>query len=479
MNYNKNKPSIAQLLADVLKVEAPMKYLKAQGGLAFPQQTMKAPDQPIAVPRGRSSQIKEHTSRADYTMPFKMRQRKDTTAEIAAQREQRIAASVKARAVPWTSTNWRERMAAETAATGDKLSLQQLPVVGKYIPNMLDATGGIGHMATALGSAPLRAKQENSLMPYVTAVGMPLALGAVGGLGVKTTGEFVNNMVNPLAGLPSVSKLFRRIKPPVVAAENRIVHGLYDDLGETDYSGHLAFYEENVDNTMIKPTTLLGKVKEYGKVKAQSVDSRIGAALDRSQKLTPLSDIVADANIRLNAGLGVNKTAHKVQLEHVDDNLIKVLINGHHTGDLEMASLAAKRKSLTELLKVKKTQKSLVNQFGHSSSMFENAEIQGYAKQGDFPFSEVETWTKDKLAAAFGPEVTTFRNTGISGEINKAISESLKNKNSRLYSGGTGHSVEGEIRYNNLLSKGFIEKITGRNSYGGDIYMYKKEGGKL
>ena len=439
------------------------RYLKAQQGIIVP------------VPRIRSSEIKEHASRLN--MPMAPVYRKDTAAEIAAQREKRIAASVKARAIPWTGSNWKERMAAETAATADKLSLQQLPVVGKYVPGILDVTGGIGNMASALGSAPLRAKQQNSLMPYVTAVGMPLALGAVGGIGVKTTGQFVNNMVNPLAGLPSVSKLFRRIKPPVVAADNRIVHGLYDDLAENE-ADHLAFYNENVGSG-IKPTSALEKVKEYGKGKIKSVDSRIGAVLDRSQKLTPLSDIVADANIRLNAGLGVNKTVHKVQLEHVDSNLIKVLINGHHTGELEMASLAGRRKSLTELLKVKKASKSLVNEFGYSSSIFENAKIQGYAKQGDFPFSKVETWPQDKLAATFGPEVTSFRNTGISGEINKAISESLKNKNSRLYSGGTGHSLEGEIRYNNLLSKGFIEKITGRSTYGGDIYMYKKEGGKL
>lgn len=135
--------------------------------------------------------------------------RKDTPAEKAAQREKRIAASIKARAIPWTKDNWREHMAAETAATGDKLSLQQLPGIGKYIPEMLDVTGGIGSMASALGSAPLRANQQNSLLPYAAAVGIPLVAGALGGVGANSTGQFANNMVNPLAGTGSIAKAIR------------------------------------------------------------------------------------------------------------------------------------------------------------------------------------------------------------------------------------------------------------------------------
>lgn len=441
----------------------PSNVLKAQQGIIVP------------VPKTRSSEVTEHASRPNMSMGSFYR--KDTAAEIAAQREQRIAASQKARAVPWTKNNWRERMAAETAATADKLSLQQLPVVGKYIPNVLDVTAGLGSMASALGSAPLKAKQEDSLMPYVTAVATPLIGGAVGGIGAKTTGQFLNNMANPLAGMLSISKLIKKPKLPVVS-EQRVVHGLYDELSPTEYLEHPDFYDELVGGTT-KPTTVLGKAKEYGKAKLQLADRRIGAALDKSSKLTPLSDIVDDANIRLAAGLVVNKTNHKIQLKYDNDTFINVLVNGHQTGSLEMASLAAKRKSLFEILKVKRAQKELVNEFGHSSSMFENAKIQGYAKQGDFPFSDMDTWNRAKITDAFGKDVTTLRNTGISGEINKALSESLKNKQARLYSGGTGHSVEGEIRYNNLLSKGFIEKITGRNSYGGDIYMYKKQGGSL
>lgn len=164
-----------------------VKIQKAQGG--------------ISVPKTKSSEVKEHTARTEYTLSPEMLARKDTADEIAAAREARIKASIEARKTKWTRNNWREKLALETSATGDKLSLQQLPGVGKYIPNVLDATAGIGHMASAIGAAPLNAQKSNSIAPYLTAVAAPLLVGAVGGIGEKTTGQFVNNMINPVAGM--------------------------------------------------------------------------------------------------------------------------------------------------------------------------------------------------------------------------------------------------------------------------------------
>lgn len=212
-NLQLNKGNVGAGAAYRFKKGGPMRYLKAQNGMLVPQRR-------IAVPKTRNSQIIEHTSRQNYDMPAYMKQRKDTAQEIAAQREQRIVASVKARDIPWTKDNWREKMAAETSATGDKLSLQQLPIVGKYIPGALDATAGIGHMASSLGSAPLHAKQSNSLMPYVAAVGMPLAAGALGGLGAKNVKQFANNMLNPLAGIVDIKKGVNKILPTAHTRSN-------------------------------------------------------------------------------------------------------------------------------------------------------------------------------------------------------------------------------------------------------------------
>lgn len=59
----------------------------------------------------------------------------------------------------------------------------------------------LGNLAGNLGQAPYQAKRSGSLTPYLTAVGAPLAVGALAGLGANTTGEFINNLANPLAGL--------------------------------------------------------------------------------------------------------------------------------------------------------------------------------------------------------------------------------------------------------------------------------------
>lgn len=468
----------------------------------------------IPVPKTRSSSVVEHGSRQDYTMRPDMRQRKATPAELAAQREKRIIASVEARKIPWTKDNWRERMAAETAAIGDKVSLQQIPVIGKHIPSMLDATGTLGQMASALGSAPLRAKNSNSVVPYVTAVGMPLVAGALGGVGARNTAQFSNNIVNPLAGLSNVTGIIKRYKPVATtikpkpaavgnqlrpppaeihmdvnsSAKPRVVHGLYDDfdpngtVARYDPRGaadHADFMDEFVDNSMIKPKSALGKAKEYSKAKLQSVDRKLGAVIDRSEKVPGLSSIVDEANKKLVKGLGINKTGTKVQLKYGDDNTIRVLVNDINTGSMDVASMATQRKSLTELLRIRKAKKELVNKYGHSNSMFENATFPGYAKQGDFPFSLTEGWGKTKLEEAFGPGISSLKTTGISGEINQALSESLKAKKARLYSGGTGHTMAGQERYDKLLLKGIVQNITGRNAYGGSIYMYKRNGGKL
>jgi hypothetical protein len=43
-------------------------------------------------------------------------------------------------------------------------------------------------------------------MTYITAVGMPLAVGALAGIGTQSTGQFVNNLANPLAGTGNLAK---------------------------------------------------------------------------------------------------------------------------------------------------------------------------------------------------------------------------------------------------------------------------------
>lgn len=90
-------------------------------------------------------------------------------------------------------------MADETGAIGDKISLQNLPYVGKYIPDFLDATGMIGNMASGLGRIPLNLEKGNYGQAALD-VAIPLGVGTLAGVSANTTGEFINNIVNPLAG---------------------------------------------------------------------------------------------------------------------------------------------------------------------------------------------------------------------------------------------------------------------------------------
>jgi hypothetical protein len=69
-----------------------------------------------------------------------------------------------------------------------------------FFDDYLNPANMIGGMASNLGQAPLQAQQSDSYMPYVTSIGTPLVTGALAGLGTQNTGQFVNNLANPLAG---------------------------------------------------------------------------------------------------------------------------------------------------------------------------------------------------------------------------------------------------------------------------------------
>lgn len=95
----------------------------------------------------------------------------------------------------WTAEGFKN----STAAIGDKLSLQRLPIVGDYIPDVLDVTGGIGQMASGLGNIPQNLQKGEYGQAALNLV-LPLATGALAGMGATTTGRFANNLINPFAG---------------------------------------------------------------------------------------------------------------------------------------------------------------------------------------------------------------------------------------------------------------------------------------
>lgn len=101
----------------------------------------------------------------------------------------------------WTGLpeeSFRDMLANEAASLDAKFRFSQ---EDNFFDDYINPLVWIGSMAKNLGESPQQAKQTGSLLPYITAVGTPLVMGAIGGAGATNTGQFVNNLVNPVAGL--------------------------------------------------------------------------------------------------------------------------------------------------------------------------------------------------------------------------------------------------------------------------------------
>jgi hypothetical protein len=101
----------------------------------------------------------------------------------------------------WTGLpgeSWRDMLAAEAAPLAAQFRVSQ---GDNFFDDYINPAAWVGSMAKDLGEAPKRAQQENSYLPYLTSIGMPVLGGALAGAGTKNTGQFVNNVINPLAGM--------------------------------------------------------------------------------------------------------------------------------------------------------------------------------------------------------------------------------------------------------------------------------------
>jgi hypothetical protein len=91
--------------------------------------------------------------------------------------------------------------------TYDEMSRnEQLYVAGKNLGNLqnenwtdyINPLAMLGSMSEGLGTAPYAHEQTGSVMPYITGFGAPLAAGALGGLGARSTGQFLQNTMLPV-----------------------------------------------------------------------------------------------------------------------------------------------------------------------------------------------------------------------------------------------------------------------------------------
>lgn len=221
---------------------------------------------------------------------------------------------------------------------------------------------------------------------------------------------------------------------------------------------NMSFKEISNKNPTLAQT--LKKHFDTFKEVAKETDYKIGSKISKFLNKKPeLDEIVKEANKKLKTGVGVKKTSSNLELKKFNDRRMDVVIDGKTTGSIVLGNISRPR-SFTDMLLNKKTN------YPH----FENAKYRGYAKTSDMPFTALGIMEQESL-----------KKQGISGEINKAISETLKDKGNRLYSGGTGHTTDGWRRYNNLESKGLVEDITSKGipkDPHNAIFMYKKEGAK-
>jgi murein DD-endopeptidase MepM/ murein hydrolase activator NlpD len=119
-------------------------------------------------------------------------------AQELARRKQAIQASQAAASRSFRERLTPENLAQETGATGDKLRFFPNDP-DSFIDDYLNPLKMVGDMASGLGRIPLNVKQGNYGAAALD-VAIPVATGALAGLGAKSAGQFVNNLANPLAG---------------------------------------------------------------------------------------------------------------------------------------------------------------------------------------------------------------------------------------------------------------------------------------
>jgi len=118
----------------------------------------------------------------------------------------------------------RENMAEASAGLESQFRVSDKPNLFDDYINPLNMIGG---MAANLGQAPLASKQSNSNLPYVTAIGAPLTVGALSGLGTNNTRQFINNLTNPLAGTGDlINNLGNKHLPNAASSVNDVGKGL-------------------------------------------------------------------------------------------------------------------------------------------------------------------------------------------------------------------------------------------------------------
>jgi hypothetical protein len=180
------------------------KLKKYQQGGSFRDQLF--PENKPVVDQGNFSKVKytpaQKAAMQNANLVRKNEEKKKLQDEIAARQSKEKGTPYK---LPTGVTKKYKDMTLKERAYVDAQSLRNKGrwnenSVEQPFLNMFNPVTILYDMAAGLGEAPLTSDVSNSYMPYLTGVGVPLLTGALSGIGAKTTGQFVNNLANPLAG---------------------------------------------------------------------------------------------------------------------------------------------------------------------------------------------------------------------------------------------------------------------------------------
>lgn len=180
-------------------------------------------------------------------------------------------------------------------------------------------------------------------------------------------------------------------------------------------------------------------------------------------------ELVNVINKNLAKGMGVKKQDIPLSVKLMKDEEgflhLNTYLGDELAGNINLRQNQVRPKTILENIIGRKT-KTPIDKFDNTV---------GYSKYRDYPFGNMKH-SDDDIVGEFSERVPKqFLNSGISGEFNKAINETLKSKGlGNLLSDRSGlQSSLGKKRWEKLVEKGLAENI------GNNLYKMKRQGGSV
>ena len=236
--------------------------------------------------------------------------------QIQKQLDQKILLDRKARIE--TSNKYNKTPLSKTTKETISKSLEGTPDKFRIFPNdphsFVDDYLNPGVM---IGSMAKNLAQSKSAKDYALSIGTPLTTGALAGLGTKNTGQFINNITNPLAGIKNPFEDIIRPKNPALTAgqqewlsQHETIKKVLDKNPNANVKKGLEDLKNNTSNFPNKESIDLRKSDDYIKKRKEIVGS-IGYENSKLQ-----NDKIFD--FKLNEQLKNSTTASK---EFIQDNI--------------------------------------------------------------------------------------------------------------------------------------------------------------